>query len=91
MSMRQFNAAADNAGRIPQEGDYVAYNYSGQIACGFITKIGVTRSRYWSGPIYHIMQVLPEEGHKSKVKGGPKCVLVLQSEDAAKDVRPLKP
>jgi hypothetical protein len=73
----KFNFRADNAGREPQLGDYVAYNYSGQIAAGFIRRIGKGK---WH-PIFEIEMVLPEEGHKSLVKGGPKCVLVLDRDD----------
>lgn len=75
---RAFNAHEDNSGRVPQAGDFVAYNYSGQIATGWITKVGRTQSRYYSGPIYHIDQFQPDDDHKSKVRGGPKCVLVLE-------------
>ena len=70
----RYNPDADNSGQVPQEGDYVAYNFSGQIAAGFITRI--TKS----GKI-HINQVLPREGHQSIVKGGSRCVLVLESNE----------
>jgi len=67
-----WNPKADNAGREPVEGDYVAYNYSGQIATGFITR--VTRSAFY------IECVLPvnRTGKQSIVRGGPKCMLVLE-------------
>ena len=68
----------DNAGNVPGLGDYVAYNWSGNIATGFIEKLGKThRNR----PIYHIYQVLPNEGTKSVVRGGPTCVLVLEKKE----------
>lgn len=76
-----YNARADNTGQIPEAGDFVAYNYSGQIATGWITKIGETHGRYWSGPIFHIYQCHPKDGHMSRVRGGPKCVLVLAKRD----------
>ena len=68
---------ADNSGRVPETGDYVAYNYSGQIATGYIRKIG--RGRY--GPRFYIEQVVPTAGHESIVNGGPRCVLVLALAD----------
>ena len=61
----------DNAGRTPEPGDYVAYNYSGQIATGFIK----TKSR--DGVRFTIEQVLPHEGHISRIRGGAKTLLVL--------------
>jgi hypothetical protein len=72
-------------GQIPEVGDYVAYNYSGQIATGWIKKIGSASSRqYASSGIIEIHQTFPKEGHISKVRGGPKCVLVLEKgSDAA--------
>lgn len=68
---------ADNAGQIPEEGDFVAYNYSGQIATGYIRHVGRTPSGNPTGR-FTIVQVCPEDGHISRVKGGPKCVLVLE-------------
>lgn len=72
----------DNAGQIPEEGDFVAYNYSGQIATGFITYAQRSNSGRLTGGSYIIEQVHPKEGHRSRVKGGPKCVLVLEKKDA---------
>lgn len=64
----------DNAGATPEVGDYVAYNWSGQIATGFIVSVG--RSRY--APLYRIEQVLPgRQTNHSRVKGS-RNVLVLQ-------------
>ena len=64
----------DNSGQTPEVGDYVAYNYSGQIATGWITKIS---------PRHHfrIWQNDPKPGHQSLVRGGPRCVLVLAKAD----------
>ena len=64
----------DNGGRIPQIGDYVAFNYSGQVGAGYIRSLG-TRKRH---PIFHIERILPDEG-KSIIRGGPKCLLVIES------------
>lgn len=65
-----FNPRADNAGREPLAGDYVAFNYSGQIAAGFIRLVSKDRRRFT------IARILPTEG-QSVVRGGPKCLLVL--------------
>lgn len=70
----------DNAGREPQEGDYVAYNYSGQIAAGYVRHVGRSRSGRPTGN-YTIHQVLPKEGHVSRIRGGAKCLLVLADRD----------
>lgn len=67
----------DNAGQLPEEGDYVAYNYSGQIATGYIRHVGRSKSGRPTG-LFTIHQVLPREGHISRIRGGPKCLLVLQ-------------
>lgn len=74
-----YNPHADNAGRVPKEGDYVAYNYSGQVAAGFIRRVG--RGRWHD--TFAIEQVVPEEGHESLVRGGPKCLLVLEPKEEA--------
>lgn len=74
--------STDAGGRIPKEGNYVAYNHSGQISTGYIAKVGGGRH----GPIYHIDRVLPpqrwnygnEKKMRSVVRGGPRCVLVLE-------------
>ena len=71
----------DNAGQIPEEGDFVAYNYSGQIATGYIRYVSRSRSGRPLGR-YIIDQVHPKEGHVSRIKGGSKCVLVLQKREA---------
>ena len=71
---------ADNAGHVPKEGDFVAYNYSGQIAGRFIRHIGRTRSGNFTGR-FTIEQVFPTEGHVSRIKGGVKCLLVLASDE----------
>jgi hypothetical protein len=60
----------DNAGQVPEVGDFVAYNYSGQIATGWIRYVG--RSK-----IFTIIQLHPEEGRISRVRGGARCLLVL--------------
>jgi hypothetical protein len=67
----------DNAGNIPEEGDFVAYNYSGQIATGWIRFVSRSKSGASLGK-YIITQLHPNEGHESRVKGGPQCVLVLE-------------
>lgn len=72
-----YNYKADNVGNEPKLGDFVAYNYSGQIATGWITKIGKGK---WH-PIFTVKQLHPQDGHVSKVKGGPKCVLVLEAKE----------
>jgi hypothetical protein len=76
MGKLPFRYDADNAGHIPAEGDYVAYNYSGQIATGYVRHIGRSKSGSPTGR-FTIHQVLPTEGHISRIKGGPKCLLVL--------------
>lgn len=69
----------DNAGNTPEVGDYVAYNWSGQIATGFIAGMG--RSKL--SPIYKIERVIPEQRQHerekpiSTVRGGARCLLVL--------------
>lgn len=67
----------DNAGNVPATGDYVAFNRSGQIATGYIERIG--RGQW--GPIYYIRVVLPtrDDGKQSIVKGGALCLLVLDA------------
>lgn len=72
MTRIPYNSQADNAGRIPQVGDYVAYNMSGQIATGYITHMDKWRRNIT------IKQVLPDDEHTSRIRGGVKCVLVLQ-------------
>lgn len=72
-----YNAAADNTGQTPEVGDFVAYNYSGQIATGWVVRTGKGR---W-GTIFYIHQCKPEDGHMSTVRGGPKCLLVLAKKD----------
>jgi hypothetical protein len=64
----------DNAGQHPEVGDYVAYNYSGQIATGWILSTG--RGRWHT--TYRIHQHFPREGHISHIRGGSKCVLVME-------------
>lgn len=70
----------DNVGNTPQEGDFVAYNYSGQIATGYVRHVGRTPGGRQTGR-FTIVQVCPEDGHISRVKGGPKCLLVLEKGD----------
>lgn len=71
----------DNAGNVPKVGDYVAYNWSGQLATGYIVSLGIKRHN----PIYHIQRVLPpKEDYDdgiSRVRGGAKCLLVLEPAD----------
>lgn len=74
------NYDTDNAGHVPKEGDFVAYNYSGQIATGYIKHVSRTRSGRSQGK-YIIHQVHPNEGHISRIRGGVKCVLVLEPAD----------
>lgn len=61
----------DNAGAVPGVGDYVAYNYSGQIATGFVKSVSK------DGVRFVIEQVIPREGHVSRIRGGARCLLVL--------------
>ena len=74
----------DNSGQVPQLGDYVAYNYSGQIATGYIRHVGTSKRGFRTG-LFTIHQVLPEEGHISRIRGGVKCLLVLQTADKVTD------
>lgn len=69
--------ATDNAGNVPEEGDYVAYNYSGQIATGVIRFVSRSTGGRSLGK-YVIVQIHPTKGHISRVRGGTKCVLVLE-------------
>lgn len=69
----------DNAGNIPREGDYVAYNYSGQIATGYIRHVGRAPSGRLTGN-FTIVMVIPKEDHVSRIRGGSKCLLVLDRE-----------
>lgn len=71
----------DNSGQIPEEGDYVAYNCSGQIATGYVRHVGRSKSGLITGNSYVIHQVLPREGHISRVRGGARCLLVLQKNE----------
>lgn len=73
-------SSTDNAGTVPREGDYVAYNYSGQIATGYIKHVGRNARGCHTGN-YTIHQILPEEGHISRIRGGAKCLLVLEPAD----------
>lgn len=66
---------ADARGVFPEVGDYVAYNYSGDIATGLIQKIGRTKT---GRKIYTIFQIAPDKGHMSVVRGGARCILVLR-------------
>lgn len=65
----------DWAGNTPEEGDYVAYNWSGQIACGVIAHITPKGD-------YKIVRSIPEpkdgENWLSIIRGGAKCLLVLR-------------
>lgn len=79
-TLLEITYSTDNAGRVPQEGDYVAYNYSGQIATGYIRHVGRTKSGRNTGN-FTIEQILPKEGHTSRIRGGPKCLLVLDREE----------
>ena len=74
MNRIPFNPATDNNLQQPEVGDFVAYNWSGQIATGWIKSIGRGRN----GPIFKIQMLRPMDGHQSTVRGGPKCVLVLE-------------
>ena len=74
-----YNPHTDNAGQIPTEGDYVAYNWSGQIATGFIRHVGRNRIGGHTGN-YTIEMILPKEGHTSRIRGGARCLLVLDRE-----------
>jgi hypothetical protein len=76
MSHRPFGTDAN--GIIPEVGDFVAYNYSGCIATGTITKIGQRRT---GRMIYYIEQFAPTEGRKSVVNGGAAVMLVLKKSD----------
>ena len=70
-----YSYRSDNAGIVPQVGDFVAYNYSGSIAAGHIESI--TRSTI------KIRMLVPEEGRISRIKGGVKCVMVLDREGSS--------
>jgi hypothetical protein len=67
----------DNGNTIPEVDDYVAYNWSGQIATGYI----VRKSK--DGRHFSIEQALPEKqkGHISRIRGGPRCLLVLDRKE----------
>lgn len=78
---RAYNPRADNAGREPAEGDFVAYNYSGQIATGWITHVGRSASGRPTGN-FTIRQLVPQDGHVSRIRGGPKCLLVLETTES---------
>lgn len=73
MTRVPFNPKADNTGQTPKEGDYVAYNYSGQIALGHIVRVSK------GGQRFTIQQKYPDDEHVSRVRGGPKCILVLSA------------
>ena len=62
----------DNLGQLVDAGDFVAYNYSGYIAVGWVERFSK------DGHTIYIRQLSPTDGHLSRVKGGPKCVLVLE-------------
>lgn len=70
----------DNWGNLPEEGDFVAYNYSGSIATGYIRYVSRSKSGRSLGR-YIINQTHPNSDHVSRVKGGVKCVLVLKKTD----------
>lgn len=76
-----FRHHLDNAGNLPSEGDYVAYNWSGQIATGYIRHVGRSRNGSLTGR-FTIHMVLPKEGHISRIRGGSKCLLVLEKGDS---------
>lgn len=78
MTRIPYNPHTDNNGSIPEVGDFVAYNYSGQLATGWITRVSRIRRGAWSGPGYEIKMLRPDDGATSRVRGGPKCVLVLE-------------
>ena len=75
--MREYGRDANNI--EPEVGDFVAYNWSGRVATGYITSTGQNPHRIRK--IYHITQVAPNDGHKSVVRGGADCVLVLEKGD----------
>ena len=66
--------ATDNAGVTPEIGDYVAYNWSGQIATGYV--VGVGRGRW--GRNYRIEQVIPGRQQNPSLVKDSRSVLVLQ-------------
>jgi hypothetical protein len=71
----------DHAGQTPEVGDYVAYNWSGSLAAGYIVNITGSKNR----PLYHIERVIPpkrgqqwsKDNTRSKVRNST-GVLVLQ-------------
>lgn len=67
----------DANGETPEVGDFVAYNYSGNIATGFIKRIGRT-TKGWHRNIYYVEQVAPTKGHESVIRGGAMCLLILE-------------
>ncbi len=69
----------DANGVTPEIGDFVAYNCSGNIATGYITSTGKYPNRFKK--IFHIEQIAPHEGKKSRVRGGASCLLVLEKND----------
>ena len=69
----------DANGIKPEIGDFVAYNCSGQIATGYITSTGKYANRLRK--IYHIYQISPKDGKKSVIRGGARCLLVLEKND----------
>lgn len=75
--MRKYGTDAN--GTTPEVGDFVAYNCSGSIATGWITSTGKYKNRYRK--IFHILQHAPTDGHKSVVRGGANCLLVLEKGD----------
>jgi hypothetical protein len=74
----------DNRGTLLEVDQKVAYNYSGEIAVGKITRIRTVEKQYWNGPrkfprIY-IEQLKPQLRDKESIVTSDKNVLVLMEE-----------
>lgn len=74
-----YKTDTDNMGKEVEEGDFVAYNWSGQIATGFVTRVRQGSKYGYTRTIYHIECVMPKSnaGKESVVRGGAQCILVL--------------
>lgn len=64
----------DNRGIVPEVGDFVAYNYSGQLATGYVIRKSKDRRTF----VIHQESPHSHVRHQSRVRGGAKCILVLR-------------
>jgi hypothetical protein len=76
----------DYRGTVPKVGDYVAYNKSGQIALGHILYVSKDKRNFRileDTDVKDLLQFGPQptirEKHISRIKGGARCLLVLES------------